>query len=231
MRRALLAAVLAAVAWAIAVPIAGAAIEVVPRSARLGTDVNFTVKVHSIRPGTVTQAVSVELPPEIQLTVIGAPPVGWSQRPIKRDGRAVGVFFHGGEIPQGTHQRFRVTGRTRGVGRTVWTAEQFYADGVVEQLSLDPTSPPTDPQETDGYGALVVIEGDGSEAQPGAAPPAASPEALPPAAPVVEIESPDDGSGLARGFGTLLLLAGLVAFGAVLVMLVRDRRSDSEGLA
>ena len=142
-----------------------AALEVRPKRVAADANVTFVLRVHSVWPDATTQAVKIQFPEEIAVPVFDAPPLGWSTKPLKAgNGDTVGVMYHGGAIPEGTHQDFFVAARTVTPGRTLWTAEQFYDNGVVARFSLNPGAPSGDEIEADGAAAIVTIVGQGSAA-------------------------------------------------------------------
>jgi uncharacterized protein YcnI len=209
-----------------------AVLEVKPKRAAIESNVDFVLRVHSVRPGTYTQAVKIRFPEEISGGTIGAPPLGWSMRPIKNDG-TVGVRFSGGAIPSGTHQDFLIRARTVAAGRALFTAEQFYANGEVVSFDL---APGTAGDRDEGPGAVVQIVGPTTAPAPSAPPAPASPqgpaeEAVPASEPFAVVSANDGDGVLLRGFGLVLLLVALGAFVAVLVLILTGKDETVERVA
>ncbi|MDH3227483.1 MAG: DUF1775 domain-containing protein [Thermoleophilia bacterium] len=223
----LLAAALVAVLTALLAPSALAVLEVRPNTVAIDSEVDFVLRVHSVRAGTATQAVKVRFPDEVTGVAIASPPLGWSMRAIESDGRTIGVRYIGGIIPEGTHQDFLIRARTEVAGSSLWAAEQFYENGEVVEFSLA-TAQAGDRGQ--GPAAVVEIRGPTPAPEPGApATPAAprEPEAPTSEQPLTVVSQPEseDGLGLLRGLGVTLLLIALAAFVAVLVLL--RTRSDA----
>jgi uncharacterized protein YcnI len=224
----LLAAALMAVLTCIVAPSALAVLEVRPNAVAIDSEVDFVLRVHSVRAGTSTYAVAVRFPDKVTGASIAAPPVGWSMRALESDGRIVGVRYTGGVIPEGTHQDFLIRARTEVAGSSLWTAEQFYTSGEVVDFSLTPGQTGGSGQ---GAGAIVEIRGPTPAPEPSApATPGAPREPEAPASeqPYAVVPQPDsgDGVGLLQGLGVTLLLIALAAFVAVLV-LQRTRSDDA----
>jgi uncharacterized protein YcnI len=196
-------------------------LEVRPSRVAVDSEVDFVLRVHSVRSGTETRAVKVHFPEDLTGVAIGAPPLGWSMRPIESDGRAVGVRYLGGAIPEGTHQDFVVRARTAVAGRSLWTAEQFYANGDVVDFALEPGQAAGGDE---GFAAVVEIRGPGAGATPSTpADPTAprEPASGEPFTVVPEADS-EEGLGVLQWLGLALLLIALAAFVAARVLLWTD---------
>jgi uncharacterized protein YcnI len=209
-----------------------AVLEVRPARVAIDSEVDFVLRVHSVRAGTPTQAVKIRFPDEVAGVAIGAPPLGWSMRPVESEGRTVGVRYLGGVIPEGTHQDFLIKARTVTPGSSLFTAEQFYENGEVVQFALAPGQAG---DRGEGGGAIVEIVGPSPAPAPGvpSTPPAAREpaDAPPPAseAPFQVVSDGDSGGlGLLRGLGLTLMLIALAAFVAVLVLLRTESDSATE---
>ena len=203
--------------------LAAAAIEVRPKRVAAGEDVRFVLRIHSLWPEANTQAVKIQFPEEVAALAFEAPPLGWSIKPLKSgNGDTVGVMYHGGYIPENTHQDFVFAARTVTAGRTLWLAEQFYDNGVVARFSVDPAvGSATDDVNADGPAAIVEIVGDVPvPSQVAPSPGATDTPQVPTQEPAVVATDDGGGSGFgpAERLGLALLFVGLLAFVVVFML-------------
>lgn len=163
---------IAATALAIGAAPAAAHVDVLPTRIPVQEASELTVRVPTERQ-VPTVAVRLAVPVGVTVFSVAEPPPGWAVRAVRGpDGRVAGVEWRGGRIGVERYQDFALLATPTAEGRTVWRAEQTYADGLVKPWTAEPAaegevsveSGPTDPGPASAV--EVVAAGEAAAAAP-----------------------------------------------------------------